>query len=100
MPTAPQLGVWLSPPKRSRPGLAKRLQCRVWQMPLPARELAATPVHVGLECGFFLQKRPDLDCISIGPDAGNLHSPEEWLSIPSTMRMFEFIKEIVRKVIE
>ena len=64
------------------------------------RELAATPVHVGLECGFFLQKRPDLDCISIGPDAGNLHSPEEWLSIPSTMRMFEFIKEIVRKVIE
>lgn len=57
-------------------------------------------IHVGLECGFFLQKRPDLDCISIGPDAGNLHSPEEWLSIPSTMRMFEFIKEIVRKVIE
>ena len=59
------------------------------------RPLEATPVHVGLECGFFLAKRPELDCISIGPDAGNLHSPQEYVSIASTRRMYRFLRELL-----
>jgi dipeptidase D len=67
---------------------------------LYGEELAATPVHVGLECGFFLEKRPELDCISIGPDAGNLHSPQEYVSISSTRRVFAFLKELIGKAVE
>lgn len=37
-PTAPEVGVWLSPPTIMAPGAAKRSQWTVWQMPLPGLE--------------------------------------------------------------
>ena len=30
-------------------------------------------IHAGLECGLFLGKRPDLDCVSFGPDIPDVH---------------------------
>ena len=49
--------------------------------------LLVTPVHSGLECGFFVDACPDLDCVSMGPDTFDLHSPQESLSISSTFRV-------------
>lgn len=48
-------------------------------------------IHAGLECGLFLNKKPDLDCISIGPDMCSIHTTEEKLSISSTRRVWEFV---------
>lgn len=48
-------------------------------------------IHAGVECGILLEKRPDLDCISLGPDMKDIHTTEEKLSISSAGRVFEYV---------
>ena len=50
----------------------------------------------GLECGSFLGKRPDLDCVSCGPDVPDIHSYNERLDIASTQRSWEFLKLVLK----
>ena len=50
-----------------------------------------TATHGGLECGVFMGKMKDLDCISCGPDLRNVHSPDEKLNIRSTERLWEIL---------
>lgn len=52
-------------------------------------------IHAGLECGLFLGKKPDLDCVSFGPDMAEIHSFNERLSIESTGRTWEYLKAIL-----
>ena len=54
-------------------------------------------LHAGLECGFFAEKQPGIDLISIGPDCQFFHSPKERVSASSVMRFYEFLKAILRK---
>lgn len=54
-------------------------------------------IHAGLECGLLSGKRPELDCVSIGPNLEAVHSVEEKLSIASTRRTWEFLKEVLRR---
>ena len=54
-------------------------------------------IHAGLECGLLSGKRPELDCISIGPDLVAVHSVEEKLSIASTQRVWEFLLEVLKR---
>lgn len=53
-------------------------------------------IHAGLECGLFLGKQPELDCISFGPNMYSIHTTEEKLSISSTRRMWEFLTAVLR----
>ena len=55
-------------------------------------------VHAGLECGILAEKIPDLDCISIGPDNYDIHTTEERLSIPSFVRVWEYLKEVLKSI--
>ena len=55
-------------------------------------------MHAGLECGLFLGKRPDLDCVSFGPNILDIHSFNEKLDIASTERTWEFLKEILKEL--
>ena len=41
-------------------------------------------LHAGLECGILSGKLPELDCISLGPDLTDIHTPRERLHIAST----------------
>ena len=52
-------------------------------------------IHAGLECGFFLGKIPELDCVSIGPEMKDIHTTEEMMSISSVKRVWEFILKIL-----
>lgn len=52
-------------------------------------------IHAGLECGLFKDKRPEMDCISIGPDLFDVHTPKERLSISSTQKCYEFLCKIL-----
>ena len=54
-------------------------------------------IHAGLECGILAEKLPGLDCVSIGPDITDIHSPKERLHIESFRRTWEFVKEIVKE---
>ena len=54
--------------------------------------------HAGLECGIFADKIDGIDCVSIGPDNFDIHTPNEHLSISSTIRVYKFIIEILKKL--
>ncbi len=55
-------------------------------------------IHAGLECGIFSEKIEGLDCVSIGPDNFDIHTPEEHLSISSTARVFEYLKRVLKEI--
>ncbi len=54
-------------------------------------------MHAGLECGLLLEKRPDLDCVSLGPQINDIHTPKESLDIASTERIWEFLLTFLQK---
>ena len=55
-------------------------------------------IHAGLECGIFSDKMPGLDCVSIGPDNFDIHTTEERLSISSTVRVWEYLLEVLKRI--
>lgn len=55
-------------------------------------------VHAGLECGILSAKLPGLQCISIGPDILDIHTPKERLSISSTRRVWEYVKAVLAEI--
>lgn len=48
-------------------------------------------IHAGLECGLLADKIANIDCISMGPDILDIHTPAERLDIASTKRVYEFL---------
>ena len=54
--------------------------------------------HAGLECGIFADKIGGIDCVSIGPDNYDIHTPNEHLSISSTVRIYDFLLEILKNI--
>ena len=57
-----------------------------------------TAIHAGLECGLFAGKIDGLDCISLGPDILNIHSPQERLSVASTARTYALVRRILESL--
>lgn len=55
-------------------------------------------IHAGLECGILLQKKPDLQIVSIGPDIFDIHTTREALSIPSTKRVYQYVCEVLTEI--
>lgn len=52
-------------------------------------------IHAGLECGLLSGKLEGLQCISIGPDMMDVHTPNEKISISSVARVWEYLKRIL-----
>lgn len=52
-------------------------------------------IHAGLECGLFMDKKKDLDCVSFGPDILDIHSVKERLSIESVERSYRYLKAVL-----
>lgn len=48
-------------------------------------------IHAGLECGLLAGKIENLDCVAMGPDILDIHTPAERLSISSTKRVYDFL---------
>lgn len=55
-------------------------------------------IHAGLECGLFLEKYPNLDMISIGPDMTDVHSPDEKMKISSVTKFWDYLVKILENV--
>ncbi len=54
-------------------------------------------IHAGLECGLLVGKIKDLDCVSFGPNMSNIHTTEEFLSIASTERVWQYIVRLLER---
>ena len=61
------------------------------------KEPRVEAIHAGLECGILSGKLPGLDCVSIGPDLTEIHTPRERMHIASVQRVWRFITELVRR---
>ncbi len=55
-------------------------------------------IHAGLECGLFCGKLPDLDCISLGPDIFDIHSPKERMRIASAARTYALLLDVLKRL--
>ena len=62
------------------------------------KELNVTAIHAGLECGIFCGKIKDLDCVSLGPDMYDIHTPEERLCISSCQRVWNFLLRVLETI--
>lgn len=65
---------------------------------LRGKEPNVVAIHAGVECGLFSRKIEGLDMISIGPDMFDVHTPDERLSISSTARVWEYLKEVLKRL--
>ena len=61
------------------------------------REPKVEAIHAGLECGLLAGKLPGLDCVSIGPDLLEIHTPREKMSISSVQRVWAFVCEVLKR---
>lgn len=55
-------------------------------------------IHAGVECGLILQKMPNLDIVSIGPNMKDIHTPKERLSISSCKRVYDFVIKLLEEL--
>lgn len=62
------------------------------------KEPIITAVHAGLECGILKNLIPNADIISFGPDIFRVHTPDEYCSISSVERTFEYLKKILSEI--
>jgi dipeptidase D len=62
------------------------------EMPL----LEAT--HGGLECGIFGNKLPGVEIIAYGATCNELHTPNEYLSISSTEKVWNFLQSFLKEL--
>lgn len=59
------------------------------------QEPVVEAIHAGLECGLISAKLPGLDCISLGPDMKDIHTPDETLNIPSVKRVWNYLLKVL-----
>lgn len=57
-------------------------------------------VHAGVECGFFADKLPGLDCVSIGPKLSEIHTYRESMNIPSVERTYRLVVETLKRLVQ
>lgn len=62
------------------------------------REPQVLTIHAGLECGLLGEKLPGLDCVSIGPDLHDIHTPRERMDIASVQRVWRFVLEVLKRL--
>lgn len=60
------------------------------------KEPVIQTIHAGLECGILAAKASQLQCISIGPDLLDIHTPRERLHLASAKRTWEFLLALLK----
>jgi len=69
-------------------------RCKAVYQGLYGREPEVKAVHAGLECGIIGEQVPGMDMISFGPTLGFPHSPDEFLDIPTTGKVWDFLRAL------
>ncbi|MBQ8893708.1 MAG: aminoacyl-histidine dipeptidase [Clostridia bacterium] len=75
----------------------QKVVCNCYQK-MAKKEMQVIALHAGLECGLLSEKLPGLDCVSMGPDMKDIHTPRERISVSSVERTWELLKEILKNL--
>ena len=62
------------------------------------KDIEMIGVHGGLECGVFKTKLPDLDIVTMGPNAADVHSPTERMELKSFDTTYNFLVKFIEKL--
>jgi dipeptidase D len=54
-------------------------------------------VHAGLECGYIIEKYPDMEIVSIGPTLEDVHTTRERLYVPSVEKIAQLLAEVMKR---
>ena len=73
------------------------VMCKVYR-DMYGKDATVVTIHAGLECGIFSDKIEGLDCVSIGPDNRDIHTPDERLSLSSFNRVYEYLINVLKNV--
>lgn len=63
------------------------------------KKLEIDVTHAGLECGILVNKKNDLDCVSIGPNVLDAHTIKERVEIESVNHIFLYLIELLKSMI-
>lgn len=69
--------------------------CRCYKA-LNGKDMKVLAIHAGLECGLLAEKLPGLDSVSLGPDMQDIHTAREKISVSSSERTWELLKESLK----
>lgn len=61
-------------------------------------KLRIKPIHAALECGYFIEKNPQLDVIALGPQLDSPHSPAEKLHLHTIPTVVHLIQELITRI--
>lgn len=75
----------------------QKLLCKIYKKMFDS-ELKIDVIHAGLECGYILEKKPELDVVSFGPQMYDIHTTDERVSISSVDKLYDFVKGILEEV--
>lgn len=65
---------------------------------LTGKDGVCAAVHAGLECGYFHEKMPSCDMLSMGCDIYDVHSVNEKVSVSSFINVWELLLEILKEI--
>jgi len=55
-------------------------------------------IHAGLECGWFIQRNPNLDMVSVGVTSIDIHSPQERLQLDTVAVQVRLLLEVLTQI--
>ena len=73
------------------------VMCSVYKE-MYGKDATVVTIHAGLECGIFSDKIEGLDCVSIGPDNHDIHTPDERLSLSSFSRVYDYLINVLKNL--
>lgn len=75
----------------------RELMCRVYKDTFN-EDAVVEGVHAGLEGGLFVEKIPDMDIVSIGPDMHDIHTVKERIEVASVGRVERFLRNVIESL--
>ncbi len=72
----------------------RELWCEIYQRRY-GKPIRIEAIHAGLECGVFAEGITTLDCIAVGPNIFDVHTPRERFSLSSATRFLSLLEEFL-----
>lgn len=87
-----------TPPWPFKADSALQKLCLEQYRKLTGAEMEVISVHAGLETSCWVVKNPLLDCISIGPNILDIHTPQETLDLKSCDLLHDLVAGILQEI--
>ena len=90
-----ETGGYYPPWEFNNNSVLQKVYCKVFEE-YYGKKPKVEAIHAGLECAVFADKIAGLDCVSMGPNLYDVHTPNERLSISSATNTFNLLLEILK----